>query len=185
MKTILLFLLLFPALLKAQEKSYFSCSGSLYVPGQFKNTAYGIDISENISIVDGVYLGITSGFIKLEHTNKPYIPVSARITYYPIETNSKLIPFLLSEAGYGIYNEQLTANNDVRATVRGGFTCFEGLGFKVATTEVSRVNPFFALGFSSSIFRYAYQIKNSSGTTKESNSTDQSRRITLKLGVMF
>ena len=185
MKTILLFLLLFPTLLKAQEKSYFSCSGSLYVPGQFKNSAYGIDVSENMFIVDGVYVGVTSGFIKLEHTTKPYVPVSARITYYPVEIDAKLMPFLLSEAGYGIYNEQLVTNNDVRATVRGGFTCFEGLGFKVATPEGSRVNPFFALGFSSSIFRYAYQIKNSNGTTKESNSTDQSRRITLKLGVMF
>lgn len=181
MQKLLLLLLLIPAIAQAQVSLYYTVSGNLYVPEKVRLTGYGPQASINAIVTDHLDLGASLSAIKLSFFKKLYIPVSAKISLFPFQSEPGIIPFITLEPGYGLYSdtEQQTDNSQLK--VKGGFTFTGSIGAKPRSEK--RVAPFVAAGFWHGGYKeYASMPPNSEWNKKNIYSMN---RLVVKVGLFL
>lgn len=164
MQKIILFLLLLPAGLFAQSKSYYSAAGAIPFDHKFKYIGYGAEINANRQIVKDFYLGVSAGAFKFPSIfNKAYFPINLKATFFTTLNNSRLLPFAILEGGHGIYKSETFK--------KGGFTAFGGVGFSYASAKL--VHPYASFGYGV----FGYQDANGEQAAL--------KRATLKMGIIL
>jgi len=176
------FLLFIPAVSSAQVNLYATVSGDLYVPQNVKLTGYGPEASANAIVTDNLDLGVSVSAIKYSFLNKPYIPISGKISLFPAQsTETMLIPFLTLEPGFGLYSDVVKQPYNTTAKLKGDFTFMSCIGVKLRAEE--RIAPYVAAGFSHVAYkRFVY---NAAGNIQGEKSIGNANRVVLKLGLFL
>jgi hypothetical protein len=181
MRKLFLLLLIVPTVSLAQVNVYYTVSGNLYVPENVKLTAYGPQASINAIVTDNLDLGLSVSAIKYSFFNKPYIPISGRISLFPTQTETMLIPFFTIEPGYGIYSDIVKQADNTIENLKGDFTLMSCVGVKLRATE--RTAPYVAAGFSH--IAYKVFVDNMAQNIKGEKRIYNADRLVLKIGVFL
>lgn len=178
MKTLIALYILCPFLGSGQHPTYFTIAGHLLVPREIRHTAGGVDISGNILLTDKIDVGIATGVTRFTKLPSLYIPVSAKLSFFPSASPQVVTPFFVLESGYGYYNaSEQTATN--LKTTNGGFSFSGHAGLKRPVEN--RWRPFLSIGYGKLLFREV--------TKSNVEGIDETRRrfaldrISLKLGI--
>lgn len=181
MRKLLLLLLIIPAVSQAQVNLYYTVSGNLYVPENIRLTAYGLEASGNAIVTDNLDLGVSLSAMKYSFLNKPYTSIAGKISLFPTQAETMLIPFLTIEPGYGFYSDMVNEANNIQRKLKGDYTFISCIGIKLRAEE--RIAPYVAAGFSHAGYKdFIYTPADNKWSGKNIYNLN---RIVLKLGVFL